>query len=241
MTRLQNCCVVAASGLTAPTPIDFSQPVITPDFETGSGFGCMPPRDVLLTVGNEILEATMSYRCRWFEYLCYRPLLKRYWEEDPNFRHEAAPKPRLTDSDYRPDYLSGNISIETRLEWTAEKFFVTTEEEPLFDAAGCLAIRKGSGCTARVHDQPEGNRMDSAPFSGTQGTCGQFSGRPVPDSYRCDLHSDQARSHPEQSRTPFTLTIREHCSQGTTGKSSMLPALPTIRPRRCAIRRHGCR
>ena len=32
-------------------------------------FGCMPPRDVLLTVGNEILEATMSYRCRWFEYL----------------------------------------------------------------------------------------------------------------------------------------------------------------------------
>ncbi|MYI70626.1 MAG: serine/threonine protein kinase, partial [Boseongicola sp. SB0673_bin_14] len=109
-----------------PTPIDFSQPVVTPDFETGSGFGCMPPRDVLLTVGNEILEATMSYRCRWFEYLCYRPLLTRYWEEDRNFRHEAAPKPRLADSDYRPDYLSGNISIETRLEWTAEKYFVTT-------------------------------------------------------------------------------------------------------------------
>ncbi len=29
-----------------------------------SMFGCMPPRDVLLTVGNEILEATMSYRCK---------------------------------------------------------------------------------------------------------------------------------------------------------------------------------
>jgi hypothetical protein len=25
-------------------------------------FGCMPPRDVLLTVGNEILEATMPIR-----------------------------------------------------------------------------------------------------------------------------------------------------------------------------------
>ena len=86
-----------------PTPIDFSAPAITPDFRTESQFGCMPPRDVLLTVGSEILEATMSYRCRWFEYLCYRPLMQKYWEEDSNFRHEAAPKPRLTNADYHPD------------------------------------------------------------------------------------------------------------------------------------------
>ena len=95
-----------------PTPVDFSLPVITPDFNTDSQFGCMPPRDVLLTVGSEILEATMSYRCRWFEYLCYRPLLKKYWEDDPNFRHESAPKPRLTDDDYRDDYLSEKIGEE---------------------------------------------------------------------------------------------------------------------------------
>ena len=121
-----------------PTPVDFSQPVRTPDFETGSQFGCMPPRDVLLTVGNEIVEATMSYRCRWFEYLCYRPLLAGYFEDDPHFRHEAAPKPRLTDRDYRPDYLSERIGVETRLEWAERKHFVTTEEEPLFDAADVL-------------------------------------------------------------------------------------------------------
>jgi len=75
-------------------------------------FGCMPPRDVLLTVGSEILEATMSYRCRWFEYLCYRPLLKKYYDEDSNMRHESAPKPRLTDADYRKDYLSEKIGIQ---------------------------------------------------------------------------------------------------------------------------------
>ena len=121
-----------------PTPTDFALPATTPDFHTGSQFGCMPPRDVLLTVGSEILEATMSYRSRWFEYLCYRPLLQRYWEEDPNFRHEAAPKPRLTDADYHPDYLSGEIGDAKRLEWTADKFFVTTEQEPLFDAADVL-------------------------------------------------------------------------------------------------------
>ena len=52
-----------------PTPIDFSQKVTTPDFETASMFGSMPPRDVILTVGKEMLEATMSYQCRWLEYL----------------------------------------------------------------------------------------------------------------------------------------------------------------------------
>ena len=131
-------------GLTVdrPIPTDFSLPVITPDFSTESQFGCMPPRDVLLTVGSEILEATMSYRCRWFEYLSYRPLLKHYWEEDPNFRHESAPKPRLTDADYHSDYLSDKIGEQKRLEWTARKFFVTTEEEPLFDAADVLRFGK---------------------------------------------------------------------------------------------------
>ena len=110
----------------------------------------MPPRDVLLTVGPEILEATMSYRCRWFEYLCYRPLLKKYWENDPNFRHESAPKPRLTDEDYRSDYLSEKIGEQKRLEWIADKFFVTTEEEPLFDA-DVLRFEKDLGSSTRFY------------------------------------------------------------------------------------------
>ena len=47
-----------------PVPLNFNQPVATPDWKTESMFGCMPARDVILTVGNEMLEATMSYRCR---------------------------------------------------------------------------------------------------------------------------------------------------------------------------------
>ena len=35
-----------------PTPLDFSQKTQTPDWVQDSMFGCMPPRDVLLTVGN---------------------------------------------------------------------------------------------------------------------------------------------------------------------------------------------
>ena len=57
-------------------------------------------------------------------------------------RHESAPKPRLTDADYRKDYLSDTIGIQKRLEWTEDKFFVTTEEEPLFDAADVLRFGK---------------------------------------------------------------------------------------------------
>ena len=83
-------------------PINFLQPVQTPDLGAQNQFGCMPPRDVLLTVGRTIVEATMSYRCRWFEYLAYRPLLARYFENDPRLHHVVAPKPRLTDRSYLP-------------------------------------------------------------------------------------------------------------------------------------------
>lgn len=103
-----------------PAPLDFNQKVSTPDWETENMFGCMPPRDVILTLGSEMLKATMSYRCRWHEYLCYRSLLQQYYNEDPKMRYESAPKPRLTDADYRPDYLSDKIGVEKRLEWTAE-------------------------------------------------------------------------------------------------------------------------
>jgi glycine amidinotransferase len=87
-----------------PAPLDFSQAIQTPDWQQGSMFGCMPPRDVLLTVGNEILEAPMSFRSRWFEYLCYRPMLEQYYREDKNFRWETAPKPRLTERSYKKDF-----------------------------------------------------------------------------------------------------------------------------------------
>ena len=122
-----------------PTPLDFSQTVKTPDWVQESMFGVMPPRDLLLTVGNEILEATMSQRSRWFEYLAYRPLLEQYYKEDPNFRWEAAPKPRLTDASYHdPDFWLAfdQLSEEEQLEGYAyQKRWNLTEKEPLFDAA----------------------------------------------------------------------------------------------------------
>lgn len=128
-----------------PEPLDFTQTVQTPDWEQETMFGCMPPRDLLLTVGNEILEATMSYRSRWFEYLCYRPLLERYFKEDPNFRWEAAPKPRLTDESYVAEYFwekFEELSEEEQLQHTYDKSWNLTEKEPLFDAADVARLGK---------------------------------------------------------------------------------------------------
>lgn len=128
-----------------PTPIPFDrQAVRTPDFELGPGtmFGCMSPRDCIITIGREILEAPMSFRSRHFEYLCYRPLIERYLAEDPGMRHEAAPRPRLTDRSFREGYLDENIPLERRMRWVRGRYFVTTEDEPLFDAADIVRLGK---------------------------------------------------------------------------------------------------
>ena len=128
-----------------PEPLQWNQAVMTPDFSTGSSFGCMPPRDVLLTVGKEILSAPMSFRCRFWEYLAYHSLMQKYFDEDPEFRWEQAPRPRLSDAAYKAGYFD-EITIEERLERTAELNFVTTEYEPLFDAADVLRMGKDLFC-----------------------------------------------------------------------------------------------
>ena len=125
-----------------PEPIDFSQSIQTPDWFNDGMFGCMPPRDVILTVGNEMLEAPMSYRCRWFEYLAYRPLLEKYYKEDKNMRWESAPKPRLTDSSYKSNYLPEGITEEERYKKIENRDMILTEKEPLFDAAEILRFGK---------------------------------------------------------------------------------------------------
>jgi len=73
-------------------------------------------------------------RRRYFEYLAYHDLMQKYFDEDPNFRWEQAPRPRLGEASYKQGYFD-DITIEERLSRTAALDFVTTEHEPLFDAA----------------------------------------------------------------------------------------------------------
>jgi glycine amidinotransferase len=164
-----------------PTPLDFSQKVQTPDWEQESMFGCMPPRDVLLPMGNEILEATMSFRSRWYEYLCYRPLLERYFLEDPNFVWSSAPKPRLTEETYVQDYwrkFNHEWSDEEKERRMRAHDWVITDVEPLFDAADVLrfgrdiivqrsAVTNKPGIDwLRRHFEPKGIRVHEVAFGG---------------------------------------------------------------------------
>lgn len=54
-----------------PTPLQWNQAIGTPDFRNDSMMTCMPPRDILLTIGSEIMASANSFRCRYFEYLAY--------------------------------------------------------------------------------------------------------------------------------------------------------------------------
>jgi glycine amidinotransferase len=86
----------------------------------------------------------MSYRSRWYEYLCYRPLLEQYFKEDPNFRFAAAPKPRLTERIYKKDFWKewNSLSEEEQYERAEKCDWIPTEVEPLFDAADVVRCGK---------------------------------------------------------------------------------------------------
>ncbi|OGO26023.1 MAG: serine/threonine protein kinase [Chloroflexi bacterium RBG_16_51_16] len=127
-----------------PTPLDYSQAVQTPDWKQETMFGCMPPRDLLLTVGHEILEATMSFRSRWFEYLSYRPLLEQYFKDDPGFLYSAAPKPRLTEGTYKKDFYKKweTLADDEKNKIIESSDWILTEREPCFDAADIVRFGK---------------------------------------------------------------------------------------------------
>jgi glycine amidinotransferase len=106
-----------------PESIDHSRPITTPLWTSSGGNANANPRDVLAIMGDEILEAPMSWRSRYFEYMGYRDLVMEYFRAGAKWT--AAPKPTMSNKSYNWDYELG-----------AE--YVTTENEPLFDAADMM-------------------------------------------------------------------------------------------------------
>jgi glycine amidinotransferase len=113
-----------------PEPLDQARRVQTPDFAADGGRAQTCPRDVLLVVGDEIIEATMSDRARFFEYLAYRPLIREYFRQGA--RWTAAPKPSMADEMYVPGYEEASRPYDLATHPNL------TETEPCFDAA-CFA------------------------------------------------------------------------------------------------------
>jgi len=127
-----------------PEGINFDVPTHTPDFHVPFGNTAAMPRDVLLTVGNEIIEAPMSWRARFFEYRAYRKLLNELFDEDDGWQWTAAPKPTMNDSMYDLTYPV-EPDLETsapRKERIEKRLYCTNETEPIFDAADVMRLGK---------------------------------------------------------------------------------------------------
>lgn len=117
---------------------DFSAPASTPDWSVPRQYGASCPRDPVLINGHELLEATMSYRSRYHEYLSYQPLFSRLAAADPQASWLAAPKPRLLDSLYTAGYPScvGPEAVDDPLyPLVSRRKFKTNETEAIWDAA----------------------------------------------------------------------------------------------------------
>ena len=109
----------------------------TPDFSSKSGMYSAMPRDVLLVVGDEIIEAPMAWRSRYFEYRPYRKLIKNYFKRGA--RWTAAPKPQMSDHTYNN---SDNKDQNSSTDFNS----TISEYEPCFDAAEFTRLGKDIFC-----------------------------------------------------------------------------------------------
>jgi len=127
--------LLGAEGIVVKRPhsVCFDTPIRTPTFEVENMYCATCPRDVMITIGREIIEATMSRRARFFEYLAYRPIVQEYFRLDRGMQWTAAPKPTMADDMYRPEFWSW--SQEERHARMHDFKFCLNDTEPLFDAA----------------------------------------------------------------------------------------------------------
>ncbi|HEX4418746.1 MAG TPA: hypothetical protein VH165_12635 [Kofleriaceae bacterium] len=108
-----------------PDAVDHARPFATQDWHSSGGLYAAMPRDLLLVIGDEIIEAPMAWRSRYFEIHPYRRLLKDYFRRGA--RWTQAPKPELKDALYTQAYVAPEPGEPMS--------YVITEEEPVFDAA----------------------------------------------------------------------------------------------------------
>lgn len=109
-----------------PDAIDTSQRIKTPYWSTEQFYNYCP-RDVLLTIGDTIIESPNVNPSRFFEAYSYRDLMLRCMEGGANFI--ATPKPRLRKQEFNYNYNPDTDRIMHTL-------------DPIFDAANIIKAGK---------------------------------------------------------------------------------------------------
>lgn len=108
-----------------PDKLDHGVPFSTPHWSSKGSLYSAMPRDAFLVIGNDIIEAPMAWRNRYFEANAFRPLLKDYFR--CGARWTAAPKPQLCDESFNQQFTSPTSM--------ADMMYAVSEFEPVFDAA----------------------------------------------------------------------------------------------------------
>ncbi|KAB1990751.1 MULTISPECIES: inosamine-phosphate amidinotransferase 1 [Streptomyces] len=116
------CESLRGLGITVrrPDPTDLSGTISTPDWQT-DGFYNYCPRDVLLTIGDTVIETPMVLRSRFLEPFAYKNMLIEYF--DSGAKWISGPKPRLADDMFDATARAGHRLLDL---------------EPAFDAANVL-------------------------------------------------------------------------------------------------------
>ena len=86
------------------------------------------PRDVLLAIGDQIIEAPMGWRSRYNEHVAYKDLCKEYFKKGA--RWVSAPRPQLSEKSYVEGFVAPQEGEPMRT--------ILTEYEPLCDAADVI-------------------------------------------------------------------------------------------------------
>lgn len=109
-----------------PDALNFNAEYQTPWWKSKGLYAAMP-RDVIMVVGDTIVEASMAWRSRYFEVFAYRTIIEEYFRDGA--RWLAAPKSTMADDFYNTQYDPNYPTID------GVRQFVINEREVAFDAA----------------------------------------------------------------------------------------------------------
>ena len=127
-------------------PLCFNHQLSTPYFKSQYQFGLACPRDVIITLGDTVLEAPVSVHTRYFESEYYKPLLYSLWRQDSSMKWLQPPKPTCSPKSMFNDidFWEKTTVKDYQRQGFANSGYKTNlnENEIAFDAADMIRLGK---------------------------------------------------------------------------------------------------
>jgi len=138
--------VLGSLGVTVRRPevTDHSKFFGTPQWQSNGEYNYCP-RDVLLPIGETIIETPMPLRSRYFEPLAYKELLLEYFDQGAGWI--SAPKPRLAEGTWN---LPGQGPTLANIEPLFDAANVVRAGRDILYLVSCSGNRKGGQWLQRV-------------------------------------------------------------------------------------------